>query len=66
MNKTVKLDKSAYSALSEIDQLVIDLNINPKTEYSVESEEVENGVTYIYLEGLTNVGLNSSCFQIIK
>jgi len=66
MSKIAKLDREVYSSLSEVDQLVIDINIDPKKEYLIESEEVENNVTYLYLEGVPNVGLNLQWFKIIN
>jgi len=66
MSKIAKLNREVYPSLSEVDQLVIDINIDPKKEYLIESEEVENGTTYLYLEGVSNVGFNLQWFKIIN
>ena len=65
MNKTVQLSKSIKGQLSDIDQQIVDCHLDPRKEYSVDYEESDKKTTFLYLEGVTNMGFDSKWFNII-
>lgn len=62
--KTAKFNKSIYKNLSEIEMFIVDRYVEKNRVYIIESVETEKNIDYLFLEGLTNVGVNASWFNV--
>jgi hypothetical protein len=63
---TVKLDNTVYLTLSDLDQFIVDRYIDRKNEYTVESVETDQDETFLILEGVPNIGFDSTWFKTIN
>ena len=63
INDAVKVNEKVYSSLSDIEQLLIDLNLKHNHIYEVEDIALSDKGEVIFLKELTNIGFDSIWFK---
>ena len=65
LHSIVKIDKTAYSKLSDLDQFIVDKHIDHKKEYTVESTQTDQDSVFLILEEVPNIGFDESWFKVV-